>query len=93
MRMRCGTRWTQLPLTFCSGQKPEQKPANPAPLNDGRTGPLAELLKEMSTKSTDTQLWSWKLRASLRISNLSPAEVTGLEEIYKQRRGECNGKV
>lgn len=26
MRMRCGTRWTQLPLTFCSGQKLEQKP-------------------------------------------------------------------
>jgi hypothetical protein len=93
MRMRCGRRWTQLPLIFCCGQKPEQEPASPAALNDDHTGPLAELLGEMATKNTDMQLWSWKLRVSPQISKLSPADAKELEEIYKQRREECNGKM
>jgi hypothetical protein len=77
MRIRCGTRWTQMPLTFCCGQKPEQKEASPAPLNKERIGTLAELLKEMATKTTDTQLWSWKLRVSRQINNLSSADKRG----------------
>lgn len=28
MRMRCGMKWTQLPLTFCFGQKTDQKEAS-----------------------------------------------------------------
>jgi hypothetical protein len=63
------------------------------PLNDEHAGQLAELLKEMAAKTTDMQLWSWKLRVSPQISNLSPADARELEEIYKQRREECNGKV
>jgi hypothetical protein len=63
------------------------------PLNDEHAGQLAELLKEMAAKTTDMQLWSWKLRVSPKIRNLSPADVKELEEIYKQRMEECTGKM
>ena len=93
-RKNSGKRWTQLPLTFCCGQKPEQNPFSPAPPNDEHTGPLADFVCEIAIKTTADQLWSWRLKHSKRIkNNLSTEEAEKLEEIYNQKMEALDDKV
>lgn len=94
MQIKCGTKWTQLPLTFCSGQKTEQKPVSPAHLNDAHAGPLADFTCDIDSKTTADSLWSWRLKHSKRIkSNLTAAQQSEIEQYYQKKMEALNGKV
>lgn len=95
MQTKCGTRWTQLPLTFCSGKKTEQNPVSPrAHLNDAHAGPLADFTCDIDSKTTYDALWSWRLKHSKRIkSNLTAAQQSELQQYYQKKLEALNGKV
>lgn len=92
MRKNYGTKWTQLPLTFCGGPSPEQKPTSHAPPNNEHTGPLADFVCDIDAKTTEHQLKVWKFKHLKRIrDNLSPSEIVELEKIYQARLEELKG--
>lgn len=94
MQTKCGMKWTQLPLTFCSVQKPEPQPVSPAPLTADHADPLADFVIDIKIKNSAGELRFWRQKHSKRIKgNLTPDQQLELEKYYLQQLEELDGNL